>query len=336
MSNHHKSLVVKSNALIEAMTDMALQDMRFLAFAASQLPHHPKALEEHGVGKPYDMEIDVQAFADAFGITEKNAYREVEKVASRLQKRIVELKPDQTLDGYRVKVGLITKQKYHDAEGRVWFRIDEDLLPHIMGLSRDFTPYRLKDVYQFSKTSTWRLYELLRKEKKIGKVDFDLDDLRWKLGVEDKYPRPIDLRRWVIDPSTKEINSMSDIKVQYEQRKRGRRIVGFTFHIIENQDTKTPREKVRAKLEKEFDHGEDLAPELAKTLREDYRMNPKQARQMANSYSKRKEELLKLLPKLKERWEKLPDANPKTGKKKTSLGGYIFKALQNELQGTLM
>jgi len=335
MSNHHNDIVVKSNALIEAMTDMGLQDMRFLAFAASQLPHHPTALEDHGVGKPYDMEIDVPAFADAFGIDAKNAYREVEKVAERLQKKIVELRPDKTLDGSRVKVGLITKQKYQDGEGRVWFRIDEDLLPHIMGLSREFTKYRLKDVYQFSKPSTWRLYELLRKEKKIGKADYDLDDFRWKLGVEGKYQRVTQLKEWILDPAIKEINATSDIKVQYEQRKRGRKIVGFTFHMVDNMATKTPREKLRAKLEKEFDHGEDLAPELAKTLREDYRMNHKQARQTANSYHKRKDELIALLPKLKERWEKLPDIHPKTGKKKTSLGGYIFRAITYELQGTL-
>lgn len=334
MSEHHNDIVVKSNALIEAMTDMGLQDMRFLAFAASQLPH----FEEPEPGKPYDMEIDVMAFADAFEIDEKNAYREVEKVADRLQKRIVELKPDQTLDGSRVKVGLITKQKYQDGEGRVWFRIDEDLVPHIMGLTESFTKYRLKDVYQFSRPSTWRLYELLRKEKKIGKVDFDLDDLRWKLGVEDKYPRLDNFKGRILDPAKTEINATSDIKIDYTQRKRGRRIVGLTFHIIENQDTKTPREKIREKIDKAT-KDTILWPEMELILRDEYGVNDNEARKIANVYSRRREELEKKLPTLRKRWEKKPQINPDTGKEKSSLGAYVWGAMKSEIlsgQGSLI
>ena len=330
MSEHHKLLVVKSNALVEAMSDMGLQEMRFLAFAASQLPHD--LVPEKG--QPYDMEIDVQSFAATFEITEKNAYRELKKLADRLIQKIVEFDDD---EGYEVAVGLLSKRKYHHGEGRLWFRFDEDLLPHLIGLTERFTQYRIKDVYQFSRASTFRLYELLKEFKNLGKREIAIDDLRWKLGLTDKYPRVTSLKDWVIEPAVKEINATSDIKVQYEQRKRGRRVVSLIFHMIDNDDTKTHSEKIRELFEKELDQGEDLAPEIAKLLREEYRMNAKQARQIANGYSQRKSEIIKKLPILKKRWEKLPAKNPRTGRPRTSLGGYIFSALKSDmLQGSLI
>jgi UDP-N-acetylmuramyl pentapeptide phosphotransferase/UDP-N-acetylglucosamine-1-phosphate transferase len=40
---------------------------------------------------------------------------------------------------------------------------------------------------------------------------------------------------------------------------------------------------------------------------------------------------------IKKRWGKLPETNPKTGKKRTPLGGYVFAALKDELvQGSLI
>ncbi len=329
MTEHRKSIVVKSNALIESMTDMNLQEMRFLAFAAAQLPHD--LVPEKG--KPYDMEIDVQSFAETFEIEPTNAYRDIKKLADRLIQKIVEFDDE---DGYEVGVGLLSKRKYHHGEGRLWFRFDEDLLPHLMGLTESFTQYRLKDVYSFTRPSTWRLYELLRQYKKIGKREIDLQDLHWKLGVKGKYPRPIDLRKRILDPAKAEINATSDIKVEYEQRKRGRRIVGFTFHIIENQDTKTPREKVREKVEK-VSGDKALWPEMELVLRDEYRVNAKQARLLANTFDRHRAELEKKLPTLKKRWEKLPATNPTTGNARTSLGGYVWNALNGELQqGTLI
>lgn len=324
MTEHRKSIVVKSNALIESMTDMNLQEMRFLAFAAAQLPHD--LVPEKG--KPYDMEIDVLSFADTFELHPQNAYRDIKKLADRLMQKIVEFDDE---DGYEVGVGLLSKRKYHHGEGRLWFRFDEDLLPHLMGLTESFTQYRLKDVYTFSRPSTWRLYELLRQYKQTGKREIDLEDLRWKLGVADKYKRPIDLKKYVLDPAKAEINASSDIKVDYAQRKRGRRIVGFTFHIIENQDTKSPREKIREKVEKANEES-SLWPEMELTLRDVYKVNQKQARMLSNAFNSRREELEKKLPTLKKRWEKLPAKNPKTGKARTSLGGYVWNALNSELQ----
>lgn len=316
-------LVVKSNALVNAMFDLGLQANRFLAFAISNLD---RSLSP-SPGQPVDLEIDVAAFAEAFDIAPNNAYGLVESLADQLQKKIIQF---ENTPGERIKVGLITRQKYLDGEGRVWLRFDEDLVPHLLGLKDRFTKYRIRDVYQFQRASTWRVYELLKQYKDVGKREIDIDEFKLKVGVSGLYPRITDLKRWVIDPAVSEINKTSDILIQFEQLKRGRKITGFKFFIADNQAAKNPIEKVRAIVEK-IDDGRDSNPNLRKVLQEKTKMNRKQARQLSNlSKGRTFEDMVGLIDKLINRYQNLE-------KKTAPLAGYVFKALRSELtQGSLI
>jgi len=324
MNTPRNELVVKSNALINAMIDLNLQEKRLLAFAISRLDRSVK----YEPGRPVDVEIDVPAFAGVFELDPKSAYREIKALANKLLRKIIDFEAG----GHEIGVGLLSKRKYHTGEGRLWLRFDEDLVPHLLGLQERFTQYRLKDVYQFASTHSWRVYELLLQYKEIGKRDFDLDEFKRKVGVAGLYSRMDHLRARVIDTAIREINATSDIQVEWEQIKRGRRIVGLRFHIAPNQATKTPREKIREKAERALGARPCLAPDLAKLLREEYRVNAKQAKALADlAAGDREAEARSMLPKLRKRWEKLPEA------KRVALGGYVFKALKAHLtQGTLI
>ncbi len=323
MNTENTALVVKSNALVNAMFDLSLQGNRFLAFAISLLDRS----QNPEIGKPIELEIPVKEFAATFELDQKSAYREIEILADQLQRKIITLQPDQSLNGRRVKVGIITKQEYLDGAGRVWLRFDEDLVPHLLGLKAQFTQYRIKDVYQFSKASSWRVYELLKQYKDIGQRAFEVEEFKRKVGVAEHYKVIADLRKRVIDPAIAEINAKSDIQVQYDQKKRGRRITGFLFLIFDNDKTKTPREKIRAAGQK-LSSGQDNAPDMSKMLREEYRVSANQALQIANlaNHQQATKRLCDMLPAIKTRFEKIPP-----DKRKTSLGGYVFRALKDEL-----
>lgn len=321
MDSERKGLVVKSNKLINAMVDLTLQGNRFLAFAISLLD---RSIDPHP-DQIITIEVPVKDFAAAFNVESKSAYREVEALADQLQRKIIQFSPDETANGRRVKVGLISRQEYLDGEGRVWISFDPYIVPHLLGLRDHFTQYRIKDIYQFGSAHTWRLYELLKQFKGIGKRDLDIDELRNKMGLEGLYTRVGNLKSRVIDPAVEEINNTSDILVDYSQRKRGRRIVAITFHILDNPNTKTQLEKIRINLEKATaGNSPCLSPDLARLLREDYGVAPKQAKQLADLANGAEDQVQELLPKLRERWNALVD-------QRTSLGGYVFKALRSEL-----
>lgn len=317
-ANDNTGLVVKSNALINAMVDMSLQANRFLAFAISLVDRGA----DLATGEPLELEIPVAEFATTFNIPKTYVYKEIEVLADQLQRKIITLQPDQTTTGRRVKLGLITTQEYMDSEGRVWLTFHKDIVPHVLGLREQFTRYRIKDVYQFTSVHTWRMYEALKQYELIGKREIELDELKRLTNTVGKYPRPTDFKRFVVDTAIEEINTKSDIMTQYEQKKRGRRITGFLFIIRDNPHTKTPRERVRAIAE-----GLDASTtpgELEHALVREYRVSQKQARQLARLAGGNEKKVLAKLPRIRARYDKLKD-------QKTSLGGYVFKALKDEL-----
>ena len=317
-TNEHAGLVVKSNSLINALVRMSLQGNRFLAFAISLLDRGTPTTP----GEAVELEIPVAEFATMFDIPRTVVYREVKELVRQLQKKIIQLRPDETISGDDVEVGVISKQRYREHEGRVWIRFDEDIVPHLLGLREQFTTYRLKDVYQFKSAHTWRVYELLKQYKNIGQREFDTEELKRKLGLSGLYDKTNNLIQRVIKPSTEEINSSSDIAVQFSTVKSKRKVVGVLFIIRDNPHTKTPREKVRAIAE-----GLDTPTtpgELEHALVNEYRVSQKQARQLARLAGGNEKKVLAKLPRIRARYDKLKD-------QKASLGGYVFKALKDEL-----
>ncbi len=316
--SNHIGLVVKSNELINAMVKMSLQGQRFLAYVVSLLDRDAKWER----GEPVELEVPVLEFAGMFNIPEASAYRDVKALADILQSKIIKLPPGSTLSGDCVDINIISKKRYRPKEGRLWIRLDEDLVPHLLGLREQFTSYRLKDIYQFNSSHTWRVYELLKQYKSIGQRRFDIDELRTKLGLDGLYYKVNNLIQCVVKVAVEEINRTSDIMAQYSTIKTKRKVTGVLFIIRDNATTKTPKERVRALAEK---LSTDTEPtELETVLTSQYKVSAKQAKQLSQLAGSRTNDILEALPRIRLRYEKLEG-------KRTSLGGYVFKAVKSEL-----
>ncbi len=77
--------------------------------------------------------------------------------------------------------------------------------------------------------------------------------------LEDKYNRNDLLKRGVIDPAIKDINSHIDIMVTYENIKTGRKITGFKFKWRKKRTTPSKPNKDIEEIElntKIIDHNE--------------------------------------------------------------------------------
>lgn len=47
-----------------------------------------------------------------------------------------------------------------------------------------------------------------------------------------------DFKKYVLDHAVKEINKVADLKVSYEQEKKGRKIIGFKFKVLQDNKPK--------------------------------------------------------------------------------------------------
>lgn len=199
---------------------MTLNEKRLLLMAASQLdPRKPP---------PPDCYITVRAdsFADVFGMDVKHAYEVLEEASARLYRRnMCRYKNGKAIDEMR----WMFHAKYKEGQGCVELGFSPTVLPHLTRLHREFTSIQLRQVGQLSTFYAIRLYELMSQFLATGYWWVTLENLREILDLGDKYGSVKDLRRWVLDPGLEEVNKLTDIAASMEPRRKGRRIVGFTF-----------------------------------------------------------------------------------------------------------
>lgn len=49
----------------------------------------------------------------------------------------------------------------------------------------------------------------------------------------DKYTAIYDLKKYILDVAQEELDAAAPVSFTYEQEKRGRKVVSFTFHFFE-------------------------------------------------------------------------------------------------------
>ena len=242
----HNSLVVKDNVLIPQLAKFELSELRFLAYCLA----HYNSKET----KNRQITARVADLCEFFPMHESSAYRVIKQAILSLGKKPAEFSIGKTLYLYHWFSGL----RYQTDTGEFTFCISPEMEPYLLGLAGNFTQWRLGNVYQFKAASTWKLYENLAQWKNTGRWAVGLDDLRLRLGVAGKYPIWNLFNQRLISPAIEEINAVSDLRVEYSQEKRGRRIVGLVFLIDKNIEdpeviTQEPLEDELCKLL--LDHG---------------------------------------------------------------------------------
>ena len=304
--NGRNALVVKANALVPALAKMQLMELRLLAYCISKIERDG---DSFCIIKSKLLDI-----SRIFELPEEKIYGLIKSLVKRLNSNPAEYKEDE----YDVVSVWFTTLRHKP--GEIIFKMNEDLKPYLLQLKENFTSYRIKDIYQFKSASTWHVYEVLRQYLNQKTVEFDLDKFKALTGTLGLYSRWNNFKARILDSSVDEINTYSDIEVQYVLIKNGAKVSGIKFHIIKNKSNLTPSERIKLKIK---NTKLDYAPELAKLLRDNH-VAPNQAKQIANlaHHNRRVDETEKLIPLLTARYD--------AGSKKSTKGAYIFKVLKDE------
>lgn len=250
-SYDQNSLVVKkSNELIEARYKLTIGEQRLILLLATQIRKDDEDFK--------DYEIRVDDFARMFDLgTSSSLYEKVEQAADSLLGKIITLKSNEETE----KTTWLSYIKYIHGSGKVRLRFDKSLKPYLLQLNKSihgFTQYHLKTVINFKSSYSIRLYELLKMEvwkyEKIAKNQFekkfDLAEYRLLMGIEKKaYPVFADLRKWVIEPTIKEVSEQTELAIiDVRYLKTSRKITGLVL-VVQILTQKTAPENTIALLE---------------------------------------------------------------------------------------
>jgi plasmid replication initiation protein len=262
----NNTLVIKSNALIEASYRLGIQEQRILLACITQIRTDELITDQ----KLYT--VRAEELAEIYNIDKNSAYRELKKSVLKFKRREVWIEKSPNGEGGRKKT-LVTNWlqsiEYDDGNGCVNVRFSHDIIPYVNNLSKEFTKYALSDIAKISSAHAIRMFELLMQWEKIGQREIYLEDFKEKLRVEDKHKRFTDLKRYVIQPAIEQINQNSPFKVTWKKIKNGKKVtkLSFTFSRKKSELLPSKSKKIMTKkeMEKEALPGESWV-ELKKRL----------------------------------------------------------------------
>ena len=222
--NNKSNLVVKHNDLIQKTRfSLSVQEQKVILYCISKL-------------KPDDDDfnrytVDLKSLCNVCGIEEQGKnYLNFRQSINEIKKAFFWLKSD---NGKEVCIDWLIGVEYDPDNLSFTFGLDNRLKPYLLQLQKSFTAYELANVLNFKSKYSIRLYELLKSFAYRKNATFSLEQLKKLLMIENKYPQYKYFRTEVLEKAVKEINTYTDIRVEYTPHRENRKIVELDF-IIES------------------------------------------------------------------------------------------------------
>ena len=234
-------LVVKDNALMNASYNLDLVEQRLILLAIVEARESGK-----GINANDPLTVHAESYINQFGVARQTAYQALKDACDDLFARQFSYQEiNERGNTENVRSRWVSEVRYVDAEATVKLIFAPIVIPLITRLEERFTQYEMKQISELSTGYAIRLYELLICWRTTGKTPIiELADFRQKMGVLDaEYQRMYDLKKYVLEPSLKQINEHTDITASYEQHKKGRTITGFSFKFKQKKKTGTETPK---------------------------------------------------------------------------------------------
>ncbi len=216
-------LVVKHNDLIEARYKLTLCEQKLVLNVAMMIKRDDVDF--------YEYKISVSDFMDMMGVTGKKYHTLIRQVSKTLLKKPLVIPLE---NGNEIYCNWFSSITYLRGEGRVVFCFDPKLKPYLLQFQERFTKYNIMTVMQFRSGFSIRIYELTKQYLSKRERIIELFLLKKILGVEGRYPLFSDFRKKVLNPAMKEINSQSDIIIDYKPSRECRKITAIRFTIKPN------------------------------------------------------------------------------------------------------
>ncbi|MCY6355986.1 replication initiation protein [Clostridium sp. ZS2-4] len=215
-------LVSKSNTLITSSYDLSLEEQKIILTLASMVQPTDEEF------KPYKFKI--KDFMNLLNISTKTKYSVLPKITKNLIKKVVEIKEG---DEY-IQLSWLSSAKYKKGSGELTLMFDPNLKPYLLKLNKLYTSYKLENILQLKSKYSIRIYEIMKSYefRKQGSILIEINDLRRMLGLDEKqYPRFSNFKQKILSVAQEEINDKTDISLDYEQIKSGKRVIALKFII---------------------------------------------------------------------------------------------------------
>jgi plasmid replication initiation protein len=232
----NKLPVVKSNPLVEAKFKTTALEYKILMTAASKIKSTDTVLE--------DIEFGVNEFCKLMHVQEDNSgmhdylkracKKLVGKPVSINNSAMKEMFPEETDDEGWTIFPWLHHIKYTKQNKTIKLRFHEYMKPLLLYMldNQGYTKYLLENINKCESIYSMRIYELCKQYLVIGERTFELSELREVLGLKEKeYKLYADFKKRILQIAYEEINKKTDIGIDFEEIKNGKRVVKIKFKV---------------------------------------------------------------------------------------------------------
>ena len=240
-------LIVKDNALINASYNLDLVEQRLILLSIIEARESGR-----GINANDPLVIHAESYVNQFGVHRNTAYQALKDACLDLFARqfsYQSLSEKGNIQNHRTR--WVSEIIYVEKEAIVKLIFSPAIVPLITRLEKHFTSYEIEQISKLNTGYAVRFYELLICWRSTGKTPIlNIEDFRKHMGVlDDEYQRMYDFKKYILDPSIKQINQHTDIVATYEQHKTGRTITGFSFKFKQKPQTNKPKKLTPKQLD---------------------------------------------------------------------------------------
>ncbi|CEP41620.1 putative replication initiator protein [[Clostridium] sordellii] len=159
----------------------------------------------------------------------------IKKTIQILKQTSLEFEKREDGDTIECDYNLIAGSEYNVNKETFKIKLADRLYRHLIDYTV-YAPLNLEILTKFKSFYAQRLYELLRLWSRTDTPiikSFKIEQLRFVLGVENKYPAYKNFKQRVLNQAVKEINQVGNMKVDIEEVKSGRRVDEIKFIIFD-------------------------------------------------------------------------------------------------------
>lgn len=255
--------VRKSNDFIAAKYKSSLLENQVMAIALTRIEANAVDIDGSLEARLYPGELK-RLVSDPAHI-----YRDLKKMSKAITGHTMFLEDGK---GNFKAFSVVTNADYID--GVLTIKFNSELRPHVLALEKNYTTFELSVMTDFKRNSSFRLYEVLKKEaykikpndySSSTQVEYNLAELRFIIGLansddedvkramsyytkyvdwdslyekldkkEKKYEEWRDFQRRVLIPAQEELEEKSDIRFEFEGIREGRKTKRLLFTIYRN------------------------------------------------------------------------------------------------------
>lgn len=228
--------ITKSNAIINASYRLSLNELRIILYGLSHI--NPRSNEF-----PLFHTINMKELAEFYDIGQKDRGSFYQNIQEALIKKFWE----RDFSYFDNKVGKVVKRRwlievqYGGEDNTLAYHYNPMIKDELQQLAKRFTSYFLTNVANMKSAYSIRIYEIaimyLNASKKQKTVfNKKISDLKTYLDIEDKYVKFSNFKSRVLEKAKAEINIFSDIKLNYEIVKTGKKPTEVKFTVVSKEE----------------------------------------------------------------------------------------------------